>query len=193
MPYFVSSIIAIVSAVVIIFSRFEGGNSDVIPELEKVKSMMKIVDGYVDTYLASGGLIENLSSVALRDSGILLSGSCVSTEPTLYFPSVNMTVDAGCTGHDGVIFQVASTQMATAGSASAIKSQLSSYVMFVKTSPIAALNSNPQLTETYIAKEVCEKTLFGKAYTNGNHLGTNFALKSSNYDNDGMVICVIAK
>ena len=49
MPYFVSSIIAVVSAMVIMFTRYEADDSTITAELDRVKSMFMMVDGFVNT------------------------------------------------------------------------------------------------------------------------------------------------
>ena len=49
MPYFVSSIIAVVSAMIILFTRYEADDSAITSELERMKSMFLAVDGFVNT------------------------------------------------------------------------------------------------------------------------------------------------
>ena len=50
MPYFVSSIIAVVSAMIIMFTRYEADDSTITAELDRMKSMFITVDGFVNTY-----------------------------------------------------------------------------------------------------------------------------------------------
>ena len=49
MPYFVSSIIAVVAAMVIMLTRYEADDSTITAELDRVKSMFMMVDGFVNT------------------------------------------------------------------------------------------------------------------------------------------------
>ena len=55
MPYFVSSIIAVTSAMIILFTRYEADDSAITSELERMKSMFVAVDGFVNTFIESGG------------------------------------------------------------------------------------------------------------------------------------------
>ena len=61
MPYLVSSIIAVVSAMIILFTRYEADDSTITAELERMKSMFIAVDGFVNTYIESGGSLENVN------------------------------------------------------------------------------------------------------------------------------------
>ncbi len=162
MPYFISAIIAIVSATVILLTRFEGDNSSVISELERVKKMMLIVDGYVDTYLEARGSIPralttiytDFSAKNLEDSALLLNGSVVEDDTAdaniknLYFPSdTNKTI----------AFRVSPE----AGSTS-----ISSYTLSVQINNHPILSSRLPLVKSYLQKEVCENRLFAKVLTN---------------------------
>ena len=61
MPYLVSSIIAVVSAMIILFTRYEADDSSITAELDTMKSMFIAVDGFVNTYIESGGSLENVN------------------------------------------------------------------------------------------------------------------------------------
>ena len=69
MPYLVSSIIAIVSAMIILFTRYEADDSTITAELERMKSMFIAVDGFVNTYIESGGSLENVNFEELYVNG----------------------------------------------------------------------------------------------------------------------------
>jgi hypothetical protein len=55
MPYLVSSIIAVVTALIILMTRYEADDSAITTEIERAKSMFITVDGFVNTYIQSGG------------------------------------------------------------------------------------------------------------------------------------------
>ncbi len=159
MPYFVSSIIAIVSATVILLTRFEGDNSSVISELEKVKKMILVVDGYVDSYLEVTGSIPrtatsiytNFSAKTLEDSGLLLSGSIVETSSKeLYFP-----------------YDTSKTIAFTVSPEASPSTSTSSYDLSVEIKNHPVLSGRLNLVKNYIEKEVCEKRLFAKVKASG--------------------------
>ena len=50
MPYLVSSIIAIVTALIILMTRYEADDSQITAEIERAKSMFTTIDGFVNTY-----------------------------------------------------------------------------------------------------------------------------------------------
>src|SRR5574344_275831 len=79
MPYLVSSIIAIVTALIILMTRYEADDSQITAEIERAKSMFLTIDGFVNTYIQSGGDLsygtptnEKLNFATLYKDGILL-------------------------------------------------------------------------------------------------------------------------
>lgn len=79
MPYLVSSIIAIVTALIILMTRYEADDSQITAEIERAKSMFLTIDGFVNTYIQSGGDLssgtptnEKLNFATLYKNGILL-------------------------------------------------------------------------------------------------------------------------
>lgn len=79
MPYLVSSIIAIVAALIILMTRYEADDSAITAEIERAKAMFMTIDGFVNTYIQSGGDItggtpeyEKLNFATLYKNGILL-------------------------------------------------------------------------------------------------------------------------
>ena len=71
MPYLVSSIIAIVAATIILLTRYEADDSTITTELNSVKSMFTMVDGFVNTYVESGGDLTKVNFQKLSCSGVL--------------------------------------------------------------------------------------------------------------------------
>ena len=72
MPYFVSSIIAVTSAMIILFTRYEADDSAITSELERMKSMFVAVDGFVNTYIQSGEDLRKINFQKLSCDRILL-------------------------------------------------------------------------------------------------------------------------
>ena len=93
MPYLVSSIIAVVSAMIVLFTRYEADDSAITGELDRLKSMFVTVDGFVNTYIQSGGSLSNINFEELDKAGILLSNmeitpvSAGENETKTTFPS----------------------------------------------------------------------------------------------------------
>ena len=78
MPYLVSSILAIVAATVILLTRYEADDSAITAELDSMKSMFSMVDGFVNTFVQSGGDLTDVNFQKLSCSGIL-SGNIKDT------------------------------------------------------------------------------------------------------------------
>src|SRR5574344_1239493 len=81
MPYLVSSIIAIVAALIILMTRYEADDSQITAEIERAKSMFLSVDSFVNTYIQSGGDLQGgstteahrkLNFATLYKNGILI-------------------------------------------------------------------------------------------------------------------------
>ena len=102
MPYLVSSIIAVVTAMIILLTRYEADDSAITAEIERTKSMFITVDGFVNTYIQSGGDMTAINFEKLYDDGILLGNITKGTkessenvkvdvpESTLTFPNSNI-------------------------------------------------------------------------------------------------------
>ena len=72
MPYFVSSISAVVSAMVILFTRYEADDSSITTELDRMKAMFLSIDKFVNTYVETGGSMTEINFQKLSCNGILL-------------------------------------------------------------------------------------------------------------------------
>ena len=202
MPYFVSSIIAVVAAMVIMFTRYEADDSTITAELDRVKSMFMMVDGFVNTYVESGGDLTDVNFQKLSCNGILLGNikdtlattNCETTNTadgsndnvkgfryasTLTFPKSGVTLQ---------LIPVPSTD-ATYGTSAG-----SAYKLLVDMRQNNGLMSKAIFAESFSGREFCEKMLFGTLDRNGNA----FIVASNNFgttgtQNDGLFVCIVFK
>jgi len=187
MPYFVSSIIAIVSAMIILFTRYEADDSTITAELDRMKSMFLTVDGFVNTYLESGGSLTDVNFEVLYDSGILLGNMKKSTpvpgsdnvkgigiSSTLTFPSST------------VIWHLIPNKIDS-----------SSYKLLVDMRGNSGLMSKAVFSESFSGREFCEKLLFGTLQRKGKTYDPTIpgkeTFKEDGTDNDGLFVCIVYK
>lgn len=188
MPYLVSSIIAVVSAMVILFTRYEADDSTITAELERMKSMFVTVDGFVNTYVESGGVLSDVNFEELYDKGILL-GNMKMTKPTAATDD-NVTESGkkskltfpGST----VIWQLIPNK----------DDKSSSYKVLVNTTKNSSLLSKGAFAESFSGREYCEKMLFGTFQPKGKSYDDkedeeNF--KEDGTDSDGLYVCIVYK
>lgn len=173
MPYLVASMIAIVSAMVILFSRYEADDSLIKSEIEKMKNMYSLVDSYVNVYIQSGGNLLDINFQELNDSGILPANSTVTgaaKESKMTFISSN------------VDWQMISTEN-------------SSYKLLIDMTKNSSLMSKAVFSESFTGKEFCEKLLFGDFDTLQNSYNTTSEdfENSSGSKSDGKYVCTIYK
>jgi hypothetical protein len=193
MPYLVSSILTVITATIILLTRYEADDSVIRAELDRMKSMFSMVDGFVNTYVESGGDLTIVNFEELYDNGIL-SGNIKMTKPTaaaddnvketalnskLTFPS------------SSVIWQlipIPSTD-AVYGTSSG-----TAYKLLVDMRENSGLMSKAIFAESFSGQEFCEKMLFGTLDRNGNALveaSSNFGTGGTN--NDGLFVCIVFK
>lgn len=203
MPYLVSSIIAIVTALIILMTRYEADDSAITSELDRVKSMFIMIDGFVNTYIQSGGSLENINFQRLSCDGILL-GNIKDTLATSNCATTNTAdaVDDDVRGFanastftfpkSGVSWQlipIPSTDTDYGTSAG------SAYKLLVDMRQNSSLMSKAIFSESFSSREFCEKMLFGTAELNRTGYDTttqNFTGASINR-NDGLFVCIIFK
>lgn len=207
MPYFVSSIIAIVSAMIILFTRYEADDSAITGELEKMKSMFITIDGFVNTYIQSGGDLSEINFQKLSCNGILLGNikdkvvpvNCDS-DNTNDITSDNSDDNVKYSGNsstltfpeDKVIWQLIpmpSTDVDYGTSAG------SAYKLLVDIRKNSTLMSKAIFSESFSGREFCEKMLFGTLELNRTSYDTatkNFIGSSTN-KSDGYFVCIVFK
>lgn len=209
MPYLVSSIIAVVSAMIIMFTRYEADDSAITAELESVKSMFSIINGFVNTYIESGGSLTEINFQKLSCDGVLLG----NIKDTVVITDCAKTNTADGATDNVLGFANASTLNFPK---SQVKWQLipvkdiaindnnadfgdsagSAYKLLVDMSANASLKSKAIFSESFASREFCEKMLFGttlrraKSYDSTSGKET-FSLDGT--DGDGIFVCIVFK
>ena len=195
MPYLVSSIIAVVSAMIIMLTRYEADDSAITAELDRVKSMFLMVDGFVNTFVQSGESLTDIHFEKLYDDGIL-SGNIKMTKPTAAADD-NVTGTALASKltfpSSSVIWQIIPVRIddpivalqSSAGSA---------YKLFVDMGANASLMSKAIFSESFSGREFCEKMLFGTLDRKGNDfVPANNTFGTTGTDIDGKFVCIVFK
>lgn len=177
MPYLVSSIIAVVSAMIILFTRYEADDSTITGELDRLKSMFVTVDGFVNTYIQSGGSLSNINFEELDKAGILLSNmeitpvSAGENETKTTFPSSE------------VLWQIIPNI-----------DDSSSYKLLVDMSQDRGLMSKAIFSESFSGREFCEKMLFGTIDRDGSaYIEADKDFGSAGNESDGIFVCIVFK
>lgn len=204
MPYLVSSIIAVVSAMIIMLTRYEADDSTITGELDRMKAMFMTIDGFVNTYVESGGDLTSINFQKLSCNGIL-SGNIIDTlaaidcdttttadgandnvtgaliESKLEFPSSSVIWQIIPVRADDPIVALQSS----AGSA---------YKLFVDMRANASLMSKAIFSESFSGREFCEKMLFGTLDRKGNDfVSANNTFGTTGTDIDGKLVCIVFK
>lgn len=175
MPYLVSSIIAIVTAMIMLLTRYEADDSSITAELDTMKSMFIAVDGFVNTYIESGGSLENVNFEELYENGILL-GNMYSTgadqASKLTFPGSRVSWQLIPNIDDN-----------------------SSYKVLVDMTNNSSLMSKAIFAESFSGREYCEKMLFGTLEPNRTSYdtGTKNFIGTSTNKSDGLFVCIVYK
>ena len=198
MPYLVSSIIAVVSAMIIMFTRYEADDSTITAELDRMKSMFITVDGFVNTYIESGGDLSKVNFQALSCNGILL-GNMKDTLATTDCTTTN-TTDGTTDNVKGFAF---ASKLTFPGST--VKWQLipnkdektSSYKVLVDNTANSTLLSKGAFAESFSGREYCEKMLFGTFQTKGKTYDDKTVgsedFKEDGTNKDGFFVCIVYK
>lgn len=195
MPYLVSSIIAVVSAMVILFTRYEADDSTITAELDRVKSMFLMVDGFVNTFVQSGGSLTDINFEKLYDDGIL-SGNIKMTKPTAAAGD-NVTGTALTSKltfpASSVIWQLIPVR--TDDPVVALQSSAgSAYKLLVDMRQNSGLMSKAIFAESFAGREFCEKMLFGTLDRSGNaFVVANNTFGTTGTQNDGLFVCIVFK
>jgi len=179
MPYLVGSLIAIVTAMTILFTRYEADDSTIKAELENMRVMFSMVDGFVNTYVDSGGDLTIVNFKELEDSGILLS----NMDPVVIVTSGDDLSSTMTLPNNEVIWQLIPNKDVT-----------NSYKLLVDMRASAGLMSKAIFSENFSSREFCEKSLFGTAALNENQYnGADDFENSGGASNDGIFTCTVFK
>ena len=172
MPYFVSSIIAVTSAMIILFTRYEADDSAITSELERMKSMFVAVDGFVNTYIQSGGDLTKINFQKLSCDRILL-GSIKDNYVAENCDDDSYNDDPDKDNPDDDVLGAGMNSTLKFPSSSVIwhlipnKSNPSSYKLLVDMRGNSTLMSKAVFSESFSSREFCEKILFGKKVLGG--------------------------
>lgn len=207
MPYLISSIIAIVAATIILLSRYEADDSTITAELDSMKSMFRMVDGFVNTFVESGGDLTKVNFQKLSCSGVL-SGNIIDkyvavncdeldTNDSVSDDSVDNVKNVGNSStltfpSNAVIWQlipVPSTDADYGISAG------SAYKLLVDMRGNSGLMSKAVFSESFSSREFCEKMLFGTKELNriSYDLTTKNFVGASTNKSDGLFVCIVFK
>lgn len=156
MPYLVSSIIAVVSAMIILFTRYEADDSSITAELERMKSMFLAVDGFVNTYIESGGNLTEINFQKLSCDGILL-GNIRDTLATTNTADASTDDVKGFSDSSTLEFPNSSVKWHLIPNID----NSSSYKLLVDMRGNPTLMSKAIFLESFSSREFCEKILFG--------------------------------
>ncbi len=184
MPYIVASIIAAVSAMIILFTRYEADDSAIMSQIEKMKTMLSMVDGYVNTYIESGGALADINFQVLDDAGILMNVGTGQSNTRLNPSDDSGTIETTMRlPNDDVIWHIIPN-----------KADTSSYKLLVNMSGDSSLMSKAIFSEGFVGREYCEKMLFGELQRTQNQFdGTDDFEDDSGSNDDGIFVCVVYK
>lgn len=202
MPYLVSSIIAVVTALIILLTRYEADDSAITAEIERAKSMFITVDGFANTYIQSGGDMTKINFEQLFDDGILLGNMTKGTNTldnvkvtagaftaTLEFPRSNILwqivpiVDYKINDYRGVEVDLG-------------KSVGAGYQLFIDFTKESTLMSKNAFSENFLGREICEKTFFGSFINNATSISSSSGTlnqTTGGTSSDGKIACVVFK
>ena len=199
MPYFVSSIIAVTSAMIILFTRYEADDSAITSELERMKSMFVAVDGFVNTYIQSGEDLRKINFQKLSCDRILL-GSIKDNYVAENCDDNSYNDDPDKDNPDDDVKGAGMNSTLKFPSSSVIwhlipnQSNPSSYKLLVDMRENSTLMSKAIFSESFSSREFCEKILFGTKVLNGISYdsGTkDFGIGGTT--SDGLFVCEVFK
>lgn len=188
MPYLVSSIIAVVSAMIIMLTRYEADDSTITAELETMKSMFLTVDGFVNTYVESGGSLTDVNFEVLYDDGILLGNIRQSASG-----ATDKELDSDGSGFASTLTFPGST---VSWQLIPNKDDGSSYKVLVDMTGNSSLFSKAVFSESFSGREYCQKMLFGTFQAIGKTYDPTDGsedFKEDGTNSDGLFVCIVYK
>ena len=202
MPYLVSSIIAVVTAMIILLTRYEADDSAITAEIERTKSMFITVDGFVNTYIQSGGDMTAINFEKLYDDGILLGNITKGTKASSENVKVDATKEFESTltfPSSKIIWQI--VPITTADTAVKIEgvdkdfssSAGSGYKLFIDFSKNETLKSKSAFSESFLARELCENNFFGTAVKDAEKISDTNTITINKANSEAKMVCIIFK
>ena len=201
MPYLLSLIIALTTSIIILLTRYEADDSSITSELDRMKSMFIMIDGFVNTHIQSGGSLTDINFEVLYDNGILPENIRQSD-----LGAKDKELDSKGSGFDSELsfpnskikWRIIPIRDIAAESAEKDfeTSAGRAYKIWVDMSNNSSLNSKAVFSESFSGREFCEKMLFGtfqnKRNTYDSTLGKeNF--QEDGTDKDGIFVCIVFK
>jgi hypothetical protein len=187
MPYLVASIIAVVSAMIILLTRYESDDSSIRIELDRIKSMIFVVDGFVDTYIQSGGDLSEINFEKLYDDGIL----------TANIKRIDPAEDSDNVKGDGFESKLTFPESDVSWQLIPNIEDNTSYKILVDMSANSTLKSRAGFAESFLGKEYCQKALFGeflpKGKTYDGEEEDKETFEEDGNEKDGLFVCIIYK
>jgi len=220
MPYLVSSIMAVVAALIILLTRYEADDSAITAEIERAKSMFITVNGFVNTYIQSGGDLtpgtpeyEKLNFATLYKNGILIGSiqkenilkvnlddnkeSSAETDKNKFFESQLQFP------RSNILWQIVpivdyKINDYRGEEIDLGKSVGAGYQLFIDFSDDSTLNSKSAFSENFLGREICEKTFFGSFINDATSISStsgtlNQIVTTSGTSSDGKIACVVFK
>lgn len=177
MGYFLASIIGIVAATIILFTRYEADDSQIMSELKHMEVMFSNVDGFVNTYINSGASLTDINFKVLGDNAILLNNMVVvenggdDFQSTVTFPN------------DPIIWQIIPN----------INDE-SSYRLLIDMRHNTPLMSRAIFSESFVGREYCQRNLFGDFdNTLNSYNATTDDFDGTGTTSDGLFVCTVYK
>jgi len=183
MAYFIASIITVVSAMIIMLTRYEADDSTITAELDSVKSMFTMIDGFVNTYVQSGGDLTTVNFEELSNAGILPTNMVISPVSDTNV-ATGQKATTSTFPHNRVVWQLIPN-----------KDDSSSYKLLVDMTENSGLMSKAIFSESFSGREFCEKMLFGTKELNRTSydVTTEDFVGTSTNKSDGLFVCIVFK
>lgn len=184
MPYLVASILSIVAAMTILFTRYEADDSTIKAELANMKVMFSMVDGFVNTYVDSGGDLTAINFEVLADDNILFNVG-TSDNNTRITPTAGDEFETTMRlPSSEVVWHLIPNP-----------SETNSYKLLVDMTGNSGLMSKAIFSESFSGREFCEKMLFGTFEEDGKEYNTttlDFDSETGTKSN-GIFVCTVFK
>lgn len=222
MPYLVSSIVAVVTALIILLTRYEADDSAITAEIERAKSMFITVDGFANTYIQSGGDMtpgtptnEKLNFATLYKDGILLGNitnknivSILNTDFNLANLNTKNSTDNFFPSklqfpRSNILWQIVPIVDYKIDDYRGVELDLgksvgAGYQLFIDFTKESTLMSKNAFSENFLGREICEKTFFGSFINNATSISSssgtlNQIVTTGGTSSDGKIACVVFK
>lgn len=184
MPYIVASIIAIVAALTILLTKYEADDSTIKAELANMKVMFSMVDGFVNTYVDSGGDLTVINFEVLADDNILFNVGTTDNSTRITPTAGNAFETTMRLPSNEVVWHLIPNPTTT-----------NSYKLLVDMTGSSGLMSKAIFSESFSGREFCEKMLFGTFEEDGiayNTTTLDFD-DQANTNNNGIFVCTVFK